>query len=142
MKSRILRCVAAAALAGATLAAIPVAGQQDHGSGHGSGHGSAHGSAHEAAAPADPRAREVADRYRRANERMHAEMDIPFTGDPDRDFAAAMIPHHRGAIAMAEIQLRYGRDPELRKIAEAVVATQAQEVAQFQDWLRRNPPKP
>ncbi len=35
-------------------------------------------------------------------ERMQHEMDaVPMTGDPDRDFVGMMIPHHRGAVAMA-----------------------------------------
>lgn len=52
--------------------------------------------------------------------RMHIAMAAAKpTGDPDRDFAAMMIPHHQGAIDMAEIQLRFGRDERLRRLAQA-----------------------
>lgn len=66
---------------------------------------------------------------------MHEHMMIDYTGDPDVDFALGMIPHHEAAIAMAKIQLQYGTDPELRKMSEAIVATQAAEVQQLRDWL-------
>lgn len=73
---------------------------------------------------------------------MHRDMGTRFSGDAHRDFAEAMIPHREGAIEMARIQLEHGRDPELRALAEAVVATQGEEVERLRAWLRRNPPKP
>jgi len=77
--------------------------------------------------------------YKAANDRMHKDMDIAFTGDADRDFAAGMIPHHRGAIDMARTVLQFGKDPELRKLAEEIVAAQEKEIAQLSAWLGRNP---
>ena len=61
--------------------------------------------------------------------RMHHEMMAPPTGDPDRDFARMMIPHHQGAIDMARVQLQYGKDHRLRRLAQAIIVEQAQEIA-------------
>jgi uncharacterized protein (DUF305 family) len=75
--------------------------------------------------------------YRDAMARMHRNMDIPYTGNADRDFAAGMIPHHQGAIDMARIELEHGTDPEMRKLAEAVIAAQEQEIAKLRAYLAR-----
>jgi uncharacterized protein (DUF305 family) len=56
-------------------------------------------------------------------------MNVPFTGDPDRDFARLMIPHHQGAIDMAIAQLRYGKDKRLRRLAQEIIVEQQQEIA-------------
>jgi hypothetical protein len=61
--------------------------------------------------------------------RMHAAMDVPFTGDVDRDFARMMIPHHQGAIDMAIAELRYGKDSRLKRLAQEIVVEQQQEIA-------------
>lgn len=72
-----------------------------------------------------------------ANEKMHRDMAITFTGDADRDFAASMIPHHEGAIAMARVQLAHGRDPEMRRLAEAVIREQEREIGELRAFLAR-----
>jgi hypothetical protein len=51
------------------------------------------------------------------------------TGDVDRDFVAMMTPHHQGAIDMAVIELRYGKNEQLRRIAQEIVVDQMQEIA-------------
>lgn len=79
--------------------------------------------------------------YRAASGRMHLDMDIPYTGNADRDFAAGMIPHHQGAIDMARIQLRHGTDPEMRQLAEAVIRTQEAEIARLRAFLTRTTPR-
>jgi uncharacterized protein (DUF305 family) len=75
--------------------------------------------------------------YVAASERMHRDMAIEFTGDPDVDFARSMIPHHQGAIDMARALLEYGQDPEMRALAEAIIAAQQQEIAFLRSWLER-----
>jgi uncharacterized protein (DUF305 family) len=75
--------------------------------------------------------------YRESMARMHRNMDIPLTGDPDRDFAAGMIPHHQGAIEMARIELEHGRDPEMRQMAQEIIAAQEKEIAQLRAFLAR-----
>jgi hypothetical protein len=63
-----------------------------------------------------------------AMERMMADMAIKPTGDVDRDFVAMMVPHHQGAIDMAQAVLRYGHNEQLRRLAQEIVVTQQQEI--------------
>ena len=57
--------------------------------------------------------------------------------DADRAFARSMIPHHAGAIKMAEIKLKYGKDPEMRKLAEQIIKAQDPEIKQMKKWLKK-----
>jgi len=78
--------------------------------------------------------------------RMHVAMDVPFRGDPDRDFARMMIPHHQGAIDMALVELRYGKDERLKRLAQEIIVDQQQEIAVMHlalgDTLPRGTPAP
>jgi len=65
-------------------------------------------------------------------------MTMSFTGDADVDFVKAMIPHHRGAVDMAKVELQYGNDPELRKLAEDIIAAQDSEIALMNAWLAKH----
>lgn len=76
--------------------------------------------------------------YRDANMAMHQAMDIEFTGDADVDFVRGMIAHHQGAIDMARVVLDHGKDPEIRKLAEGIIAAQEGEIAFMRDWLAKN----
>ena len=60
---------------------------------------------------------------------MHAGMEIEASGDIDRDFARMMIPHHQGAIDMALLHLKYGRDERLKRLAQSIIVEQGQEIA-------------
>lgn len=64
-----------------------------------------------------------------AMNKMMTGMDIKPSGDIDRDFVAMMSPHHQGAIDMAIIELRYGRNEQLRRIAQEIIVDQMQEIA-------------
>lgn len=63
-----------------------------------------------------------------AMDRMMAGMAVKPTGDVDTDFAAMMIPHHQGAIDMAMAELRYGKNEQLRRLAQEIVVDQQQEI--------------
>lgn len=82
-----------------------------------------------------------AEAYRKAAERMHADMTMTLTGDADLDFAKGMIPHHRGAVDMARVELEYGRDAEMRRLASDVVRTQEKEISQMRTWIERRGPR-
>jgi hypothetical protein len=60
--------------------------------------------------------------------KMMAAMEIKPSGDVDADFVAMMVPHHQGAIDMAQAQLRYGRNEQLRRLAQEIIVTQQQEI--------------
>lgn len=64
-----------------------------------------------------------------AMDKMMADMAVKPTGDIDADFTAMMIPHHQGAIDMAVAYLRYGTNPQLRRLAQEIVVEQQQEIA-------------
>lgn len=75
--------------------------------------------------------------FRDADARMHREMDIRYANDVDVDFVRGMIPHHRGAIAMAKIALEHSKNPEIRKLAEDIVKAQDSEIAQMEAFLKK-----
>jgi uncharacterized protein (DUF305 family) len=74
--------------------------------------------------------------YKAANHQMHVGMDIKFSGDADVDFVKGMIPHHLGAVDMAKVVLKHGKDPELKKLAAEIVVAQDKEIAFMQAWLK------
>jgi uncharacterized protein (DUF305 family) len=111
-------------------------GMHGQGGGHGAGHGSGHGSGHgQSAASGDQSASSLA--FNAVNEKMHRDMAIEFSGDADVDFVRGMIPHHQGAIDMAKIVIAFGKDPEIRKLAEEIVGAQESEIAIMREWLKK-----
>jgi hypothetical protein len=76
--------------------------------------------------------------FKAANDAMHKAMDIVYSGDTDTDFVRGMIPHHQGAVAMAKVILAHGRDPDLKKLAESIIADQEKEIAFMAAWLKKN----
>lgn len=74
--------------------------------------------------------------FRAVNDKMHAGMDLKFSGDADVDFLRGMIPHHQGAIDMAKVVLEHGKDARVRKLAEEIIRAQEAEIAQMQKWIK------
>ena len=72
-----------------------------------------------------------------AMETMMEAMTFAPSGDVDIDFARAMIAHHRGAIEMARIVVETGEDPEMKALAEEIIATQQVEIEVMQAFLDR-----
>jgi uncharacterized protein (DUF305 family) len=70
-----------------------------------------------------------------AMDAMMKNMMVPYSGNADVDFAKGMIPHHQGAIDMAKVVLQYGKDAEIKKLAEGVVSAQEGEIAMMKQWL-------
>lgn len=76
--------------------------------------------------------------FKEAHKKMMSDMEIAYTGSTDVDFVRGMIPHHQGAIDMARVQLAHGKDPAIRALAQTIIADQEREIAQMQDWLKKN----
>ncbi len=114
------------ALPAAALLAFAVpAVAQDH-----SAHGAAQQSASDNAA---------VQAYKKDMDKMHQAMStMEYSGDADVDFARGMIPHHQAAIDMAKTVLEHGKDPEIRKLAEDIVAAQESEIKQLEAWLEKH----
>ena len=77
--------------------------------------------------------------FKEANNTMMHDMMKPMTGDPDKDFAMMMLPHHQGAIDMAKVELKYGKDPTLRALAEEIIEAQEKEIKDLKEWIAAHP---
>lgn len=78
--------------------------------------------------------------YTRAMSRMNDEMLIGMGyNDPDTAFAKSMLGHHRGTVDMAQIQLKYGTDAEMRALAEDIIDNQQLKIDTMRRWLASHP---
>ena len=117
-------------LATAAFLAAPAFAQQSASTPHSMAGTSASGSAD------SPAAKVMMDSMHKMQKAM---TDATMTGEADKDFVAMMIPHHVGAVDMAKIELQYGKDPEILKLARAVVAAQTKEIGLMKAWQARHP---
>ena len=77
--------------------------------------------------------------FKEADEKMMKEMSAPpYSGDTDKDFVAHMIPHHRGAIDMAKVELKYGKDPDMKRLAKSIIKAQNEEIAYMKKWQAKH----
>ena len=89
-------------------------------------------------APADAGASASTRAFQASGEEMMQGMNAPYTGDADKDFAAQMIAHHQGAVSMARVELEFGKDPEMRKLAQTIIKAQKQEIAFMKKWQAKH----
>jgi uncharacterized protein (DUF305 family) len=70
-------------------------------------------------------------------EKMHMAMGaVAQSGNSDIDFVRLMLPHHQAAIDMSKTQLLYGRDPQMRRLAQEIITDQQSEIELMQRWLK------
>ncbi|UDL96270.1 DUF305 domain-containing protein [Lichenihabitans sp. PAMC28606] len=69
---------------------------------------------------------------------MMKNMDVKPTGKTDKDFVMMMMPHHQGAIDMAKVEVKYGKDPMLLKMAADIIKAQETEIGEMKAWLAKN----
>lgn len=77
--------------------------------------------------------------YMDAALRMHRDMAVAYGNDADRDFAATLEAHHKGAVEIAQVELQYGTDPGMRRLAEAVLESRQKELALIEAWRKEHP---
>lgn len=75
--------------------------------------------------------------FEAANMTMHKGMDITYTGDADIDFLRGMIAHHQGAVDMARVQLKYGKNSQVRRLAQEIIRGQTLEIHWMETWLKQ-----
>lgn len=80
------------------------------------------------------------DQVNVAMTKMMAGMNVVPSGSVDKDFVATMVPHHQGAIDMAQSELRYGHNEQLRRLAQEIIVTQHEEIAAMQLAIGETPP--
>jgi len=112
-------CAAAVALLGSPTLAQQA---QPQGQAQHQGHGADHGSM-------------AKQDYMKSMQGMHQSMMSADDADPDRAFALKMIEHHKGGIAMAQVEQQHGDDAELKRMAQKMADEQRKDIAELQSWL-------
>ena len=68
---------------------------------------------------------------------MKSMESMKTSGDMDRDFATMMKVHHQGAIDMAQMELKSGKDAKMRAMAKRIIEAQQKEIKEFDQWLEK-----
>jgi uncharacterized protein (DUF305 family) len=76
--------------------------------------------------------------FKAADMSMMMNMHAPYTGNADVDFRTHMIPHHKGAIEMAKVALKYAKDAGTKKTAQKIIDDQENEIVEMTEWLKKN----
>lgn len=127
-------------LSSLTLAACMPGNHENHGmmamsaqSGHShNNHGMARGSMDHQPMATHQHGGPFAESHQRMMDDMH---QMTLSGDADHDFVSGMIPHHQGAIDMADVLLTHGSDPQLLELGEEIISAQQAEIQQMEQWL-------
>ena len=81
--------------------------------------------------------------YKAATEKTtSATEDLTYSGSADHDFVTGMLPRQQGIADVAKVELQYGKDPAMRKLAQSILDAQASQMALMQQWQAQHPPKP
>ncbi|WP_311274630.1 DUF305 domain-containing protein [Methylobacterium sp. WCS2018Hpa-22] len=86
----------------------------------------------------DPKDNASTKDFKAADMAMMKDMDVAYTGNPDVDFRTHMIPHHKGAVAMAKVALKHAKDPATKEMAQKIIDDQEKEVGEMEAWLKKN----
>lgn len=75
--------------------------------------------------------------YKAAMDQMQTRMNgMMMMANPDQDFLMMMVPHHQSAIDMARAELKYGKDPKVRKLAADIIKAQQKEIETMNKWMK------
>lgn len=89
--------------------------------------------------PKQPNTAQMQQAYHHSMQSMHEEMMAGIQdSNPDMAFAKGMLPHHQGAVAMAEVQLKYGKDESMRQLAQQIIDAQQAEIELMQNWINKH----
>ena len=74
-------------------------------------------------------------------DKMHMAMGgMEKSGNDDVDFVRLMLPHHQAAVDMAGTELLYGKNPQMRELAQKIITDQQEEIGLMQSWLKKQQP--
>jgi uncharacterized protein (DUF305 family) len=108
-----------------------------HGDAHAEGHGAGHSDMNMDSTEMGADLNEATKALDTAMAAMHKAMMVPYTGDPDLDFVQGMVPHHQGAIDMAQVVLKYGKDAQVRKLAREIIRAQELEIKWMNSYAKQ-----